>query len=175
LTLFAAALAAAPLTAEALTFVIGAGATPRIRLHVGTVPGGAGCPWPGTSATITTVTFNVGAAVLGTGVPVVGAPVIRVHTEGRRGFGPNRTVTLTVDSSTPLSNGPATISFNQISWTASDADIPSGTFSGGPGQVLVSYTTSRRVCNNHTFRYANAQVVDAGTYTGRVRYTLSMP
>ncbi len=168
-------LSAFSLFAEAITVVIAAGPTPRIRLHVGTVPGGGGCTYPGNSGVINTVTFTVTAANLGSGTPVTGAPVIRIHTEGRRGGGPDRTVTLTADSSAPLSNGAATIPFTQISWVASDADIPSGTFAGAAGQVLVSYTTSRQVCNNHTFSYANAQVVESGTYTGRVTYTLSMP
>jgi hypothetical protein len=36
-------------------------------------------------------------------------------------------------------------------------------------------TTSRQYESCHTFSYANTGVVAAGTYRGRVTYTLSMP
>jgi hypothetical protein len=36
-------------------------------------------------------------------------------------------------------------------------------------------TTSRQYESCHTFQYANTGVVAAGTYRGRVTYTLSMP
>lgn len=74
-----------------------------------------------------------------------------------------------------------TIPFSQISWTASGngdgtaaQPIPAGTFAGG-AQTLASFqvNTWRESC--HTFSYANDDVVAAGTYEGRVIYTLSAP
>lgn len=124
-------------------------------------------------ATIDTVTFTLTAANVGSGTPVVGTPGILVNVAARDTV--TRTVQLVADSSVPLSNGASTLPFTQISWTASDADIPSGTFSGSAGQLIVQFPTNFQLFNTHTFRYANTQVLQPGTYTGRVRYTVTMP
>ncbi|MFC3717258.1 hypothetical protein ACFONC_13990 [Luteimonas soli] len=89
---------------------------------------------------------------------------------------------LTVTAPTHLvsANGD-TIPFSQISWTSSgngDAagsqPFPAGTFSGGT-QSLGSFpkNTWRESC--HTFSYGNDAIVPAGTYNGRVTYTLTVP
>ncbi len=75
------------------------------------------------------------------------------------------------------------IPISQISWTSSgngDAattvqPVPAGTFSGG-SQILANNflrNTWRESC--HTFSYANSNIVAAGTYNARVRYTLTAP
>ena len=89
---------------------------------------------------------------------------------------------LSVDVSIPLTNaGGQTIPFSQISWTSSgngDAagtqPFPAGTFTGG-SQLMGNFpvNTWRESCL--TFSYANSAIVAAGTYTGRVVYTLSVP
>ena len=90
------------------------------------------------------------------------------------------TLTVTVPASLANASG-NTIPFGQISWTSSGngdtgtQPFPAGTFSGGSTQTLASFpaNTWRESC--HTFSYANANLVAAGTYTGRVTYTLSLP
>ena len=52
--------------------------------------------------------------------------------------------------------------------------IPAGTFNGGT-QTLATVPANRYIENCHTFIYANSAVRAAGTYNGRVTYTLSSP
>jgi hypothetical protein len=73
------------------------------------------------------------------------------------------------------------IPINQISWTVAsgpgDPDpgaIPPGTFVAGT-QTLATVAQGTLVENCHTFHYANALVPPAGTYDGRVTYTLVSP
>ncbi|MGI9333566.1 MAG: hypothetical protein ACR2RL_10465 [Gammaproteobacteria bacterium] len=124
--------------------------------------------------TVDQVTFNVPVGSIGNGVPVVGTPSIQVLAAARAAPANSRVVGLVADSRVPLSNGTNTIPFSAIDWTASDSDIPSGTFNGNI-QLLALFFNSRIVRSTHTFRYSNTQVLDAGTYTGRVTYTLIMP
>ncbi|MBW8824226.1 MAG: hypothetical protein JF567_08385 [Xanthomonadales bacterium] len=88
---------------------------------------------------------------------------------------------LSVQSSTPLSDGAGnTIPFPQISWTsygngdAGAEPIPAGTFNGGT-QTLANFPVNQWQESCHSFKYANASVPAAGTYTGRVTYTLTSP
>lgn len=89
--------------------------------------------------------------------------------------------TATVQVSAPINlvSGSDTIPFSQISWTSTangnaTADIPAGAFAGGT-QFLVSIPSNRWLENCHVFSYANTVVVPAGTYTGRVVYTMTAP
>ena len=93
----------------------------------------------------------------------------------------NQSATLRVTSPATLTNaGGNTIPISQISWTSSGngdtgaQPFPAGTFTGGT-QTLASFpvNTWRESC--HAFSYANSSVVAAGTYNGRVTYTLSVP
>jgi len=118
---------------------------------------------------------------------LVGPNSVLVDVQARSQLLRPRTATLTADSSAPLTSGGATIPFSQFAWTSSapgggpngclnaPATIPSGVFSATAGQPLISFNTSRRACMCAQFRYLNQSVVSAGTYTGRVTYTLSMP
>jgi len=74
-----------------------------------------------------------------------------------------------------------TIPFNEISWTvsgpagdANPASIPAGTFNGAT-QTLVTITQGTLRDNCHTFHFANSALRPAGTYNGRVTYTLVSP
>jgi hypothetical protein len=74
-----------------------------------------------------------------------------------------------------------TIPFSQISWTSSGIGdgaaaqpFPAGTFASGV-QVIGTIQRNQWAESCHTFSYANTNVVAAGTYTGRVTYTLSTP
>lgn len=98
----------------------------------------------------------------------------------RRNTGPN-IATLTVQSPANLVNATGdTIPFNQISWTVSAPGsgspgiIPAGTFNGGT-QTLTTISGNTYIENCHTFSYANSAVRAAGTYEGRVTYTLASP
>ena len=77
-------------------------------------------------------------------------------------------------SGTTKSSG-ATIPTSEISWTARDGDIPSGSYLGISNQSLASFTSSVRVVDRLTFSYANQNIYDAGTYNGQVTYTWSAP
>jgi hypothetical protein len=146
---------------HAITLTVAPGAR-ALLVQIGTAGG-----------TIDKVTFTLTAANVGNGVPVVGVPGILVNVAARDTV--TRTVQVVVDSSAPLVNGASTLSFTSISWTASDADIPSGTFSGAAGQLIMTFPTNVQLYNTHTFSYANTQVLQPGTYTGRVTYTITMP
>lgn len=87
--------------------------------------------------------------------------------------------TLTIDPPADLtSTGGTTIPFSAVSWTSSGngdsgaQPFPAGSFSGA-STISFPANTWRESC--HSFKYANTAVVAAGTYTGRVRYTLSAP
>ncbi|HXZ49173.1 MAG TPA: hypothetical protein VEG27_09130 [Usitatibacter sp.] len=193
---------ASALPARAFTVNINPG-TRAIYLQVGngsftgTYQGGG---TPGNNATINTVSVSVSAAALGTGAAQQMSsdstqsrsfydnyafcnPPVQIYIGGFfRLPGNSGTATLSVTTSAPdLVNATGdTIPFSQISWTSSgngDAGaepIPAGTFTGGT-QTLASFpvNTWRESC--HTFSYANAASVAAGTYTGRATYTLSAP
>ncbi len=153
-----------PLPAYGVTVILGNRATPRIRIRVGAAGG-----------TVSLVSFTVPAANVGDGTEVVDPSTILVRVVFRASPANSQTATLTADSSTPLNNGSGdTIAFTEIRWEASDPDIPSGQFTGGV-QTLMSFMNNRRIFNNHTFYYRNTQVYAAGTYNGRVTYTLSVP
>jgi hypothetical protein len=145
------------------------------------------------------VSVTVPAAVLGTGASqamtsdstqaaspfdafVVCVPPNQVYVGGylRELSNTANSATLSVTTPATLSNGAETIPFTQISWTSTSignngaADIPAGTFNGG-NLVLRNIASNRYVENCHTFNYANANFVAAGTYTGRATYTLVAP
>lgn len=89
--------------------------------------------------------------------------------------------TLRVTSPASLTNAAGdTIPFSQISWTVSAPGsaapnvIPAGTFNGAT-QTLATIPANTYVENCHTFSYANSAVRAAGTYNGRVTYTLTSP
>lgn len=156
---------------------------------------------PAASATITRVSVSVPAAAVGNGSAQAMTTNATQGTSfydgyafcnlpaqlyiggynrgGTLGAGGNGTLTVTAPAT--LSNGAGnTIAFSQISWTSTGngdtgaQPFPSGAFTGGT-QTLASFpvNTWRESC--HTFSYANANPAAAGTYTGRVTYTLSVP
>lgn len=89
------------------------------------------------------------------------------------------TATVQITSPISLTSGTDIIPFNRISWTSTangnaTADIPAGTFVGGT-QFLVNIGSNTWLENCHIFSYANSAVVPAGTFTGRVVYTMTAP
>ena len=101
----------------------------------------------------------------------------------------SRTVTVSANSSagmacaTAASCGSTIIPFTQVSWIASNSvapnggtfDVQSGSFTGSGAQTIASFPSGRRMQNNLTFRYDNTTVYPAGTYSGVVTFTASMP
>jgi hypothetical protein len=181
------------LPAQALIFNLGNSPARQLHLQVGT--GGNGAQVMAVNPTVDVVSVNVPAAALGNSASQVmstsnpntidpNLPVALTCSDGRKvlvsaiarvPFGVAN-ATLTVNSSIPLTSASgATLPFSQISWTSSDNAIPSGTFNTSTAQTLLNMTTSRQYESCHTFSYANTGVVPAGTYRGRVTYTLSMP
>jgi hypothetical protein len=175
-----------------------------LQVGVGTFTGGnynvGGTP--GTNPTINTVSVTVPAASVGNGTAQTMTTNAASGTSLYDGFlfcnlpnqlyiggfyrqtGANTgaaTATVTATSPANLTNaGGATIPFTQIRWTSSGngdtgaQPFPAGTFVGGT-QAIGTINRNQWAESCHTFLYANTAVVAAGTYTGRVTYTLSVP
>ena len=98
---------------------------------------------------------------------------------GHPGAGGNATVSVTSPANLVNASG-NTISFSSISWVSGgigDATptIPSGSFVGGSTQTLLSVARNTWFESCLAFSYANSQLAAAGTFSGRVTYTLSAP
>jgi hypothetical protein len=177
----------------------------RLFLHVGngTVSGASGTlnGAAGTNGPINLVQVTVPTAQLGNGTALAmtsdSTQNISLYGDGNNtcptpasqlmvGAGYRRnsgaaSATLTVSSPADLTSAAGdTIPFTQISWTVSAPGsgvpnvIPAGTFNGGT-QTLATVPGNTYLENCHTYSYANSAVRAAGTYNGRVTYTLSSP
>ena len=172
-----------------------------LQVGVGTFTGGNynSGGTPGNNTTINNVSVTVPAAAVGTGVAQAmttnSAQAISFYdgftfcnTPAQLyigGFYRNTTntgaATLTATSPANLINGSGdTIPFTQIRWTSSGngdtgaQPFPAGTFVGGL-QTIGTISRNQWAESCHTFSYANTNMRAAGTYTGRVTYTLSSP
>jgi len=194
------ALAVVPLPGRAYLVTITPG-TKSIFLQVGagTMTGGffSAGGVPGNNGTINSVSVTVPAASLGAGAQamttnsaVTASPwdgfafctvPAQVYVGGfYRTPGAGANATLSASSPANLVSGANNISFNTISWVSGGngdpvATIPSGTFVAGTVQPLLSIATNNWFESCLQFNYANAAVVPAGTFTGRVTYTLTSP
>ena len=126
-------------------------------------------------ARIGEVAFKIKARDLGNGVALRGKPDMNITVANRATPGNSRVAVLSVDSSIPLRNGSHTAPFTSISWVARDNNIPSGRYDGSSNQFLFSFANSQQVKDKHQFFYDNTGILEVGTYTGRVTYTLTMP
>lgn len=160
--LVAASLAAWP--AQGVIFRVFNAPPPLVLLSIGSY-----------GSAVDQVSFNVSASQLGSGNPVNGSPRIRVIVANRATPRFSRTAVLSVDSSTPLTNGSASVPFTEISWQSRYGDVPAGRYDGSSNQFLMSFPNSFLILDYHSFRYDNTSILAAGTYTGRVTYTLAMP
>jgi hypothetical protein len=153
-----------PLAAPALVFVI----NPPPN-EVGLQVGGAG-------AAVTTIGFAITAANAGNGIAIAGAPAnITVTAWARWASCTTRDATLTVTTPASLTSGADTIPFNTVSWTATDADIASGTYAAPGTLTLATFANCTQVSNQHTFSFNNLQIYPSGTYNGTATYTVTMP
>ncbi len=177
----------------------------RLFLHVGNgaLSGSSGTlnGTAGRSGPVNLVAVTVPAAQLGNGTPLAmtsdstqnislygdgnntcPTPASQVMVgAGYRRNGGAANATLTVSSPANLTNANGeTIPIGQISWTvaAPGSGVPNviapGTFNGGT-QNLATVPGNTYIENCHTFSYANSAVRAAGTYNGRVTYTLASP
>ena len=134
----------------------------------------------GPASLVDEVSFAIPAGVQpGDGTPVVGTPVIPMAVVGLNA-GTRIIFRVTIDSSAPLLSGNGDqLPFSEFSWTSRDGDIPGGQFSNSPNQLLLDYNARRRgrggrgVVDQLTFSYANDKVFVAGSYTGRIVYTIT--
>jgi hypothetical protein len=108
---------------------------------------------------------------------------IMVGASYRRSNAANGPASATLSVSSPgtlTTTGGDTIPFSQISWTvaapgsANPNVISAGTFSGA-SQTLATVSANTYVENCHSFSYANSALQAAGTYNGRVTYTMTSP
>jgi hypothetical protein len=171
-----------------------------LQVGVGTLTGGtfnAGGT-PANNSTVNRVSVTVPAANLGAGTrpmttdsTVTASPYdgftfctvpSQVYVGGfYRTPGTGAAATLSATAPTALVNASGdTIPFNAVSWISggigdNPATIPSGTFVGGAAQTLFNVTGNNWFESCLQFNYANSQLVPAGTFSGRVTYTLSLP
>lgn len=158
-------LAVVPVQAGAVAVILSKAPNSELYLRVGS---------PG--ATVDTVTFDVPMGALGNGQPITGNPPVEVEARLRAPPPQVPMAQLTVDSSSPLTSGPETLAFTEFYWDSSDtADIPSGRFDGTASQLIADIPPPQRHEATLTFHFDNDVVVGAGTYTGRVTFTLSVP
>lgn len=160
--IIAAACYVAP--SQAAKFKISNKPAPGVMLSIG--PGGA---------RIGEVAFRIKARDLGNGVALRGKPDMKITVANRATPSNSRVAVLSVDSSIPLRNGLHTAPFTSISWVARDNNIPSGRYDGSSNQFLFSFANTQQVEDTHRFFYDNTGILEVGTYTGRVTYTLTMP
>ncbi len=137
---------------------------------------GAALPMTGNSTQATSLLDNWLTCPTPASQVLIGASYRRSNA----GDGP-ASATLSVNSPAHLSTpGGDTIPFSQISWTVAAPGSPrpnvilAGTFSGA-SQTLATVPANRYIENCHSFFFANSALRAAGTYGGRVTYTLSSP
>src|SRR3972149_3328092 len=134
--------------AHAATVQINSKNPPQIKLKV--EKGGHG---------ISVVDFDVPAGQVGNSQPIVGDKEIDIDIEIRATPVGSRMATLTVDSSSPLSNGSTTLLMSNISWTSATNVIPAGTFNNTTNQFLMSHSNSVQISDKHIFSYKNTQIL----------------
>lgn len=127
-------------------------------------------------ATINTVSCTV-STIPGTGsVPMISDGTNPVPTRVSAVVPAGATVTLTVNSViAPLTSGPNTIPFSQISCSANGDGFTSYSFNDTASQQLNQWTGSGNRLGDYTFSYKNENYYPTGTYNGHVIYTLSSP
>ena len=164
------ALTAVPAAYAARIVITGPG--PQLHIAIGS---------PGT--TIDTVVFDLAATSPGSGTPIAGSAPVRVEVAYKKQRTLPVIIVVTTDGSaamtctTPASCGAATIPMTQISWTASMGQWPSGMFSGGANQLLLTFLaggTGGAITRREdvlSYSYANSTAYPAGVFQGRVTYT----
>lgn len=158
---------------------------------------------PINDSTVNTVTVTVPAAAVGLGADYdmtgngntrsqldgfafcdqgeiyIGA-FFRHPSNGNGGGGPNNTATVIATYPPNLTSGADTIPMSQVSWTSSGngdtgaQPFASGSFTGS-GQTVASLVRNLWSESCYQFRYGNDLLVNAGSYTNTVTYTITAP
>lgn len=151
---------------EAVTFNIKNNAKAQISIRVGA--GGKN---------VSTVDFTVPVTELGNGTPLTSPIPIKIRLAVRGTAGNPVTGILSANSFThPLTNSNGnTLPFSDISWVASNGNIPPGSFNQDTTQILATFQSPDRIDDILIFSYANTLSTAAGTYNGRVVYTWAAP
>ena len=187
--------------ANAYTVTIGTGTKAAyLRIGDGTIGGGnynaGGTPAANTTVNLVSVTVPAASVGDGTVQNMTGSGRLTSDWDGfafcnagqvyigaffRLPTTANQSATLQVTTPATLTSaGGSTIPISQISWTSSgngDAGaqpFPAGTFAGGT-QTLATLLRNTWAESCHSFSYANAAIVAAGTYNARATYTLATP
>jgi len=159
---------------------------------------------PGNNATVNRESVTVAAAAVGNGTPQAMTTDSTVGASSYDGFafcnvpaqlyiggfyrtttagGGSVNVTATVPAAL-VDAGGDTLSFARISWTTGGngptgstptQPFPAGTFSAGAVQTVGTIAQNQWAESCWTFSYSNTTFPAAGTYTGRVLYTLTAP
>lgn len=180
----AALMLATPLLASAESqLTVGAGSAaaklnfqiviPRVLfLGVGT---GSATPLA-TNATVDTVTFDYSSNALDVGTGAA-ASTITGAVVPVRVFGNNGQIQIAITNPANLVSGADTLPFTDITVTSSDATNLNAPAMGGAAvnPVISSGTKVTSRTANWTYAYANTAQAAAGTYTGQVTYTATMP
>ncbi|TLY66925.1 MAG: hypothetical protein E6K46_11635 [Gammaproteobacteria bacterium] len=204
LVLCAALLAPVSHTVCAFTITISNGPPKTVYLQVG-VGGFIGQyntgGTPANNATVNHESVSVAAAAVGNGTAQAMTTDSTVGASSYDGFafcnvpaqlyigGFYRTTTagggsVNVTASVPaalVDAGGDTLSFARISWTtggngdSGSEPFPAGSFSAGAVQTVGTITQNQWAESCWTFSYSNTTFPAAGTYTGRVLYTLTAP
>jgi hypothetical protein len=144
---------------------------------------GTGAAALSTTNTVDSLTFDYTTNPAAVGTGAVAASI--TNSGGFTGnaipvrvFGNNGQVTLAATTSgANLTSGSDNIPFTQITGSSSDATLPHPALGGASSNVTLNAgstkVTSRTA--NWTFAYANTVNAPAGTYSGQVTYTASMP
>ena len=161
---------AVPATYAAHIVIVGPG--PQLHIAIGSL-----------GTTIDTVVFDLTATTPGNGIPVAGSATVLVEVAYKKQAAGAVTVVVTTDGSsamtctTPATCGATSIPMTEISWTASQGQWPSGTFSGAANQALLNFPAGggggaiTRREDVLSYSYANSTVYPTGVYQGRVTYT----
>ena len=159
---------------------------------------------PGNNATVNKNSVTVAAAAVGNGTPQAMTTDSTVGASSYDGFafcnvpaqlyiggfyrttlpgGGSVNVTATVPAAL-VDAGGDTLSFARISWTTGGngptgstptQPFPAGTFTAGAVQTVGAIAQNQWAESCWTFSYNNTTLPAAGTYTGRVLYTLTAP
>ncbi|MBS0365558.1 MAG: hypothetical protein JSR67_07035 [Proteobacteria bacterium] len=159
---------------------------------------------PANNATVNVVSVSVPAAAVGSGAvqtmttnstqsnsfldnyPFCNAPGelyvgAFYRTTGQGNGGPSGATLIATVPATLLNAAGDPIPFSQISWTSrGNGDLgaepfPAGSFTAGGSQTLGSVSRDQWAESCWSFSYGNTVVPAAGTFTGRVTYTISAP
>jgi hypothetical protein len=171
---------AAPLLASADSqVVVGAGPSAVANLNFQVVIPRVLLLQVGNISTVDLVDFNLSAPAVqpglgGAGVGRTNGTVVPVRVLGNNGV-----ITIaSVGSAGGLTSGGNSIPWSQVTTSSSDATNFASPAPGGASVTVARNTGSTLVTNrtaDWTFNYANTTVVPAGTYTGSVVYTATMP